>query len=131
MTAPIFKPAVVIEGLGELGRLPDCAIINAGGTSGPTFTVGGRGLLFTDGTSSSGSGGTTIGNCTGLEYVQSSSSNVWVVVHGKNTKKIHLTIWDVTDEIVFPDTVQIIDLNTIHVTFSTAMAGRADLIVFP
>jgi hypothetical protein len=40
---------------GELGRLPDLAIINAGGVVGPTFTVGGRGLLFDDGSSTGGS----------------------------------------------------------------------------
>ena len=51
-----FKIVYLNEGTGELGRLPDNAIINAGGVSGSTFTVGGRGLLFSDGTSTGGSG---------------------------------------------------------------------------
>lgn len=39
---------------GERGRLPDLGIINAGGTSGPTFYVGGKPLLFADGTATDG-----------------------------------------------------------------------------
>lgn len=41
MTVRIFRPIYEIEELGELGRLPDGAIVNIGGTSSPTFTVGG------------------------------------------------------------------------------------------
>lgn len=50
----IFKP-VILEDDGVFGRLPNNAIINIGGTVGPSFTVGGRGVLFDDGTSSTGS----------------------------------------------------------------------------
>lgn len=49
-----LKPIYLVDTLGEHARLPDGAIINAGGVSGPTFTVGGRGLLFDDGTSTGG-----------------------------------------------------------------------------
>lgn len=45
-----FKP-IVLELDGIFGQLPDGGIINAGGVTGPTFTVGGRGVLFDDGTS--------------------------------------------------------------------------------
>lgn len=51
MTTPVFKPIYLLDAEGELARLPDNAITNIGGVSGPTFTVGGRGLLFEDGTS--------------------------------------------------------------------------------
>lgn len=51
----VFKPVYLDQELGELGRLPDGAIVNIGGTSSTTFTVGGRALLFDDG-SSTGSG---------------------------------------------------------------------------
>lgn len=53
-TVRIFKPVYVYNELGELAVVPDGGIINIGGTSNPTFTVGGRGLLFDDGTSTSG-----------------------------------------------------------------------------
>lgn len=58
MTAPILKPLYVIQALGELGQMPDGAVTNIGGTSSPTFSVGGRGLLFDDGSSTlPGTGG--------------------------------------------------------------------------
>jgi hypothetical protein len=46
------KP-IILEVDGIFGQLPNGALINAGGTSFPTFTVGGKGLLFDDGTSTS------------------------------------------------------------------------------
>lgn len=49
-----------IADLGELGRLPDGAIVNIGGTIGPNFTVGGKGVLLDDGTSSGGGSGVTL-----------------------------------------------------------------------
>ena len=54
----IARP-VQIEPDGVLGMLADGAIINAGGVAGSTFTVGGRGLLFDDGTSTAGGGGSS------------------------------------------------------------------------
>lgn len=47
----VYRVAYLNSHLGELGRLPDNAIVNIGGTSSPTFTVGGRPLMFADGTS--------------------------------------------------------------------------------
>lgn len=55
MPTQILKPIVLnSDGLQQL--LPDGAIINAGGTGSPTFTVGGKGLIFSDGTNTDGSG---------------------------------------------------------------------------
>lgn len=48
------KKPLILETDGVIGQLPNGGIINAGGTSNPTFTVGGRGLLFDDGTSTGG-----------------------------------------------------------------------------
>lgn len=53
------KP-IILEVDGIFGQLPNGAIINAGGTSNPTFTVGGRGLLFDDGTSTSTPGSSNL-----------------------------------------------------------------------
>lgn len=49
----VRKP-IVLDSDGVLSQLPNGALINAGGTISPTFTVGGRGLLFDDGSSTSG-----------------------------------------------------------------------------
>jgi len=49
-----IKKLVYIDGSGELYRLSDGGIVNLGGTSGPTFFVDGKPLLFADGTSTGG-----------------------------------------------------------------------------
>lgn len=128
----IFKPAIVIEELGELARLPDGGVINAGGVEGPNFSIGGKAVILADGTASDGSGPIiTVGSTViGYEHVQSSASQNWVIVHNKNSKRIQVTIWDPTDEMVLADYVQIVDLNTVHVHFNTSITGRAILLIF-
>jgi hypothetical protein len=59
-TVPTVCQPLIIETDGVFGELSTGAIINAGGTSSSTWTVNGRGLLFTDGTSTSGGSGTTL-----------------------------------------------------------------------
>lgn len=56
-----LKP-IHIDADGWQSELPDDSIINIGGTVGPNFTVGGRDLLFGDGSSTSGGPGITLQN---------------------------------------------------------------------
>lgn len=51
----VIKPIYIVEGLGEYALIPDGAIINIGGVAGPGFLVGGKPLLFADGTATDGS----------------------------------------------------------------------------
>lgn len=67
----IINKPVVIEQDGTYGMLPNGGIINAGGTASSTFTVNGKGLLFDDGTSTSG---TTNSSAT-LQTVYNNSQN--------------------------------------------------------
>jgi hypothetical protein len=53
------KP-IILDDDGIFSQLPDGEIINAGGTDQSTWTVDGRGLLFDDGTSTSGGGSLTL-----------------------------------------------------------------------
>ena len=53
-----LKPIYLVDSLGEYAVMPDGSLVNIGGTSSPTFTVGGKALLFSDGSSTDG----TIGN---------------------------------------------------------------------
>lgn len=60
MSTIVVKP-FVLEADGVFGQLRNGAIINIGGTANPTFTVGGRGLLFDDGSSTApGASGITL-----------------------------------------------------------------------
>lgn len=50
-----LKLIYLVPQLGEYALVPDGAIVNIGGVKGPNFTVGGKPLLFADGTSTDGS----------------------------------------------------------------------------
>jgi len=68
----IFKVVHLFSDTGEFGRLPDGGIINAGGVAGSTFTVGGKALLFADGTTTDGGIGTISGT---LQSVYDNGTN--------------------------------------------------------
>lgn len=69
-----LKP-ILLENDGVFGQLPDGGIINAGGTSSGTFTVGGRGLLFDDGSSTA--------TVSGAGLTLQSAYNASTTVNGK------------------------------------------------
>jgi len=80
-----IKKPIVLEDDGVLAQLADGGIINAGGVSSSTFTVGGKGLLFDDGSSTSPGGiqGLTLQNA----FDNSSTANNPAVIRltaGKN-----------------------------------------------
>lgn len=58
-TVPALKLIYLVEELGEYGLLPDGAIVNVGGVQGPNFLIGGKALLFSDGSTTDGSGVST------------------------------------------------------------------------
>lgn len=227
--AKILSPVYLANHLGELAKLPDGSIINIGGVVGPNFTVGGKPLIFADGTATDGSGGlelnSTLQNTydksaeaiinlsedkhlvfqstneqyvefdantgqvtitgdlvvqgdlisnlsfaaidilastehltfvTGsnvqealasidaafqnfavgettvrpFEHVQDAASTTWVIPHGKNSRRVQISIWDLDNELLFSDMTKIVDENTVVVTFSTPAVGRAILMIF-
>lgn len=134
--ANVFKTAIVIEELGEVGRLPDGGIINAGGVEGPYFTIDGKAVILADGTASDGSGpvivvqGASGSTTVGLEHLQLTAASEWNIHHNRNTKRIQVTIWDDTDEIVYADVVKLVDSNNVRILFNTPVSGRAVLVCF-
>lgn len=80
MSYRIFRPSYVIEELGELGLIPDGGITNIGGVFGSTFTVGGKPLLFADGTSTGPGGGGIVLQTT----YDNAQTGVLVLSSGKN-----------------------------------------------
>lgn len=59
MNDKVLKLLYLNRDLGESGLLPDGAIVNIGGVSGDNFTVGGKGVMLADGTTT-GPGGTNL-----------------------------------------------------------------------
>jgi hypothetical protein len=83
----VFKVLYLNSGTGEHGRLPDLGITNIGGTIGPTFFVGGKPLLFADGTSTDGSNTALLQNS--LQGVYNSSTPATTTMEsGKDIKWI-------------------------------------------
>jgi hypothetical protein len=129
-------PIILIPELGEQGLLADGATINAGGIAGPHFHVAGKALIFADGTATDGSGQvivtgtTTIQNVMAYEHVQALAASTWSILHAKNTRKLQVTIWDDTDELVYADVVRIVDYDHVEVLFNTPISGRAILMLF-
>lgn len=66
----------------------------------------------------------------GFEYVQSVPVTTWMINHGLNSKRVQVSIWDSTDEQILADSVKIITVNSVQITFNTTTAGRAILMVF-
>jgi len=66
----------------------------------------------------------------GYEHIQQVAQNTWTIVHGQNTRRVQITVWDSADEMVFADTVTIFDSNTVIVTYNTPITGRAILMLF-
>lgn len=64
------------------------------------------------------------------EHVQALASAVWTIVHGKNSLRPTVTIYDTGNYQVLADEVRILDNNTIEVLFNTSMAGRAIILLF-
>lgn len=129
-------PIILIPELGEQGLLADGATINAGGIAGPHFHVAGKALIFADGTATDGSGQvivtntTTVQNVMAYEHVQSTAASIWTIPHTKNTRRLQVTVWDDTDELVYADIVRIVDYDHVEVRFNTPVSGRAILMMF-
>lgn len=74
-----------------------------------------------------GSGG---GNTFGFTHEQLIPSTIWTVVHGRQTLRANVQVWDENFEMVIPANIKIIDGNTIQISFTQAMSGSATLILF-
>ena len=64
------------------------------------------------------------------EHVQLFPQLTWVITHNKNTRRVQITIWDMTDEVILPDSIRIQDANTVVISYNSSMTGRAILILF-
>ena len=64
------------------------------------------------------------------EHVQAAPAAMWTIVHGANSTRPTVTIYDATNYQILPGEVQIVDGNTVRVYFNTPIDGRAILILF-
>lgn len=66
----------------------------------------------------------------GYEHIQLAPISTWIIPHNANTKKLICQIYDGNDFLILPNHVQIMDADTVIVTFLTPMSGSAKIIFF-
>lgn len=71
-------------------------------------------------------GGGSGGSAKTYTHTQSSSSATWTVTHNLGSNDVVIQIYDATQgNMLIPDTVDIIDTNSLSITFSAAQTGKA------
>lgn len=69
-------------------------------------------------------------NVRAYEHIQLLPATTWAVVHGQNTRRIQITIWDNLDEVIMAESIHIADLNTVSISYHSPVTGRAILMLF-
>jgi len=62
-----------------------------------------------------------------FKHTQNTPSTAWVITHNRNSEYVMAAVYDADKFQVLPDQIQIIDDNTVHITFGSAQAGYAAL----
>lgn len=70
------------------------------------------------------------GDVFGFRYTQATPSAAWTIIHGGNTQNVQISVWDMDNNIIIPDAINIMNNNTVVILFGTAMIGRAILMLF-
>lgn len=68
------------------------------------------------------------GAVTKFTHTQVSITSPWSVNHNLGTEDVIVMIWDASNEAIIPNTIEIVDVNNITITFSPAQSGRAVII---
>lgn len=66
----------------------------------------------------------------GYLHTQAVASDFWVIPHFAGTTLLLVQIFDTADNLIIPDNIEIVDINTVEVTLSTPIAGRAHIVFF-
>jgi hypothetical protein len=62
---------------------------------------------------------------TAFTHNQSVSSDTWTIEHSLNTTSVQVQIFDGSNRVLIPDEVEVLTPNTVQVSLSTAITGRA------
>lgn len=58
-------------------------------------------------------------------HVQGPAATAWAVTHNLGTDAPLVQVYDALNSMVFPDTVQILTVDTLTITFTSGLAGKA------
>lgn len=62
---------------------------------------------------------------TAYTHNQSSEALTWTIDHGMNTTSVQVQIFDTNNRVIIPDEIEVLDPDSVSVTFGTLFAGRA------
>lgn len=63
-------------------------------------------------------------------HTQEAASTSWVIAHDKAATRSVVTCLDLTNKVILPEEIETLDENTIKVTFTDAVAGSANVLLF-
>jgi hypothetical protein len=66
----------------------------------------------------------------GYLHIQGLATDVWTITHGQGSDLLLVQVFTATNDVVIPDEISIIDINTVEITFGTPTTGRAHIIFF-
>jgi len=66
----------------------------------------------------------------GFVHEEITPITTWTIVHNQNSEQLICQIYDTTGELILPDKVSIINLNTVEVEFGAPQDGKAHLMFF-
>jgi hypothetical protein len=66
-------------------------------------------------------------NVSKFVHNQAAPSTIWTVTHTLSTEDIASVLVKIGDFVVVPDTIEVIDSDTVEITFSSSVSGRAVL----
>lgn len=64
-----------------------------------------------------------------FNYTQNTPSNSWAINHGLNTTLPMVQVYDNNQNQLLPDNIEVVDNNNVLVTFGSAVAGRAAVLI--
>ena len=82
------------------------------------------------GTGTGGGGGGGTGGAEGYLHIQNIATSAWSIVHNQATDLLLVQVYTTAGDMIIPDEVTLVDINTVEITFSTAITGRAHIIFF-
>jgi len=70
------------------------------------------------------------GTVTGAVYHQVAPSLTWTFTHNKNTMNVMYQVFDVSYSQIIPDAFIVLNLNTVQVNYTSAIAGYLHVTFF-
>lgn len=69
-------------------------------------------------------------NSYGYKFTEPTPATSWTIVHNAGSTDVSTQVFDTSNNVIFPNQITIVDINTVTVSFGNAQAGMALLTIF-